>query len=180
MKFGFNSLVFLFYSKVKSGPFCFCTHMGRCLNCRFLRNYWSCEVEVGTYGQINEYMKIYDNPRSRPFIDLYPRSLRFNIFKLLFLKTPGYWSQISYTVSMWWMLGMKICSTVPGHMNKMVSRPIYETHLQKTSSEPRGRWPRNLIYSIEHSSTPNMFKLWPWDHDQLYDIKFCFLMLLHG
>ena len=29
----------LFYSKVKFGPFCFC--MGKCLNCRFPRNYWS-------------------------------------------------------------------------------------------------------------------------------------------
>ena len=34
----------------------------------------------------DEYMTIYDNPRSRQFIDLCPRSLRFNIFKLLCLK----------------------------------------------------------------------------------------------
>ena len=31
-------------------------------------------------------MTIYDNPRSRSFTDLCPRSLTFNIFKFLFLK----------------------------------------------------------------------------------------------
>ena len=46
----------------------------------------ACEVEVGTCRQINEYMTIYDNPRSRSFIDICLRSHRFNIFKLLFLK----------------------------------------------------------------------------------------------
>ena len=35
----------------------------------------ACEVKVGTYIQINEYMMIYDNPRSRSFIDHCPRSL---------------------------------------------------------------------------------------------------------
>ena len=38
-----------------------------------------------------------------------------------------------------WDVGMKICSNVPGHMTKMVSRPIYGKNLQKSpSSEPRG------------------------------------------
>ena len=44
------------------------------------------EVKVGAYSQIYEYMTIYDCPRPRSFIDLYPRSLIFNIFKLLFLR----------------------------------------------------------------------------------------------
>ena len=35
------------------------------------------EVKIGTYSKINEYMTIYDNPRS--ITDLSPRSLRFNI-----------------------------------------------------------------------------------------------------
>ena len=46
----------------------------------------ACEVKVGTYSQINEYMTIYDNPRSRSLIDICLKSLRFNIFRLLFLK----------------------------------------------------------------------------------------------
>ena len=48
-----------------------------------------------------------------------------------------------------WDVGMKLCSHVPGHMTKMASRPIYGKSLQKyPSSEPRGRWPWNLVYSI--------------------------------
>ena len=65
--------------------FGFC--MGKCLNCRFSRNYWSLWGEYRcTYIQINEYTTSYDNLMSRSFIDLFPRSLRFNIFELLFLK----------------------------------------------------------------------------------------------
>ena len=41
------------------------------------------EVKVGTNSKINECMIIYDKPRSRSFIVLCPRSLRF-IFKLHF------------------------------------------------------------------------------------------------
>ena len=40
------------------------------------------EVKVGTYSQINEYMTMYDNPRSGSFTDLCPRSLKLNILKL--------------------------------------------------------------------------------------------------
>ena len=43
------------------------------------------DVNIGVHI-VNENMTIYDNPRSRSFIDLCPRSLRFNIFKLSFLK----------------------------------------------------------------------------------------------
>ena len=41
-------------------------------------------VKARTYSQINEYMTIYDYPRS--FIDLCPRSLRFDIFNIVFLR----------------------------------------------------------------------------------------------
>ena len=53
-------------------------------------NFTFCEGKVGTYSRINEYLTIYDNPRSRSFFDLCSRSLRFNIFKLLFLKKKKY------------------------------------------------------------------------------------------
>ena len=46
----------------------------------------ACEVKVDTYSQINEYVAIYDNRRSKSITDLCPRSLRFNTFKLLFHK----------------------------------------------------------------------------------------------
>ena len=59
-------------------------------------------------------MKLYEHQRSRSFIDLGPRLLRFNIFKFVFLKIvakfhiePPWdigmkidWSKISYEVSM--------------------------------------------------------------------------------
>ena len=44
------------------------------------------DIEVGGYSQLNEYMKLYEYQKSRSFIDLGPRSRRFNIFKLLFLR----------------------------------------------------------------------------------------------
>ena len=43
-----------------------------------------CDIKV--CRQLNEYMNLYEYQRSRSFIDLRPRSLRFNIFKLLFLR----------------------------------------------------------------------------------------------
>ena len=45
-----------------------------------------CDIKVGRYSQLNEYMNLDEYQRSRSFIDLCPRSLRFNIFKLLFLR----------------------------------------------------------------------------------------------
>ena len=46
------------------------------------------DVKVDRYSQLNEHINLYEYQRSRPFIDLgpRPRSLRFNIFKLLFLS----------------------------------------------------------------------------------------------
>ena len=43
------------------------------------------DIKVGRFFQLNESMSFYEYQRSRSFIDLCPRSLRFNIFKLLLL-----------------------------------------------------------------------------------------------
>ena len=65
-----------------------------------------------------------------------------------------------------WDAGMKTCSNVPGHMNKMASSPIYGKNLQESlSSEPRDWWPWNLVYSIWYSSTTKFVQMtlgWPW------------------
>ena len=62
-----------------------------------------CDIKVGRCSQLNEYMNLYEYQRSRSFIDLCPRSLRFNIFKLLLLRNPyGSWSQMSCGASMGW------------------------------------------------------------------------------
>ena len=58
---------------------------------------------------------IYDNPRSRSFIDLCPRSLRFNIFKLLFLKKNANPFEAKFHMEPPWDVRMKSCSNVPGH-----------------------------------------------------------------
>ena len=44
------------------------------------------DIKVGRCSQSDEYTKLYEYQRSRSFIDLHPRSLRLNIFKLLFLR----------------------------------------------------------------------------------------------
>ena len=44
------------------------------------------DIKVSRFSQLNEYMNRYEYQRSRSFIDLCPRSLRFNIFKLLLLR----------------------------------------------------------------------------------------------
>ena len=43
-------------------------------------------IKVGRFIQLNVYMNPYEYQWSRSFIDLCPRSLRFNIFKLLLLR----------------------------------------------------------------------------------------------
>ena len=47
------------------------------------------DINVGGFIQLNEYMNLYEYQRSRSFIDRRPRSLRFNIFKLLLFRTLG-------------------------------------------------------------------------------------------
>ena len=44
------------------------------------------DIKVGRFSQLNEYMNLHEYQRSWSFSDLRPRSLRFNIFKLLLLR----------------------------------------------------------------------------------------------
>ena len=44
------------------------------------------DVKVGRCSKVNDYMNLYEYQRSRSFIDLGLMSLRFNIFKFLFLR----------------------------------------------------------------------------------------------
>ena len=48
--------------------------------------YFSETIVVYRFGQLNEYMNLYEYQWSWSFIDLRPRLLRFNIFKLLLLR----------------------------------------------------------------------------------------------
>ena len=61
------------------------------------------DVKVDKCSQRNDYMNLYEYQRSRSFIDLGPRSLRFNIFKFLFLRNClADWSQILCGASIGW------------------------------------------------------------------------------
>ena len=44
------------------------------------------DIKVGRFSLLNEYMNHYEYQRSMSFIELHPRSLRFNIFSLLLLR----------------------------------------------------------------------------------------------
>ena len=81
-------------------------------------------------------MNLYEYQRSRSFIDLGPRSLRFNIFKLLFLMPI----KANFHVEPPCDREIKECSNGPGHMPNMAAMPIYGKILQNSSSlKPNGR-----------------------------------------
>ena len=50
-----------------------------------------------------------------------------------------------------WEGGTKVGINGPGHMTKMAAMPIYGKNLKKSSPEPAGRFPRNLVCSIGDS-----------------------------
>ena len=76
---------------------------------------------------------IYDSPRSRSFIDLCPRSLRFKHLKTSFPPNNTWPFEAKFHMEPPWDVGMKIC-----HMTKMASSPIYGKNLQIfLSSEPK-------------------------------------------
>ena len=119
-------------------------------------------------------MPIYDNPRSR----------WFNIFKRLFLKTPGFWRQISYWVSMqrWeWKFGpmFRVTSSrwLPGPYMEKKKKHLKISFFRNQEVDYLETWYTALGTQL----FPNWLKWWPWvDHDHFYDSQICFLMLLHG
>ena len=82
----------------------------------------ACEMKVGKYSQINEYMTIYDNTRTRSFIDRFQTS---------FPKKNTRPFEAKFHTEPQWDVGIKICSYVSGHMTKMASMPIYGKKRQK-------------------------------------------------
>ena len=64
-------------------PLCFC--QGNRSKMDFSETIIVYDIKVGRCSQPNEYMKLYEYQRSMSFTDLSPRSLKFNIFELLFL-----------------------------------------------------------------------------------------------
>ena len=67
-------------------PYAFVSEKGKTMD--FSETIVVYDIKVGRCSQPNEYMKFYEYQRPRSFINLRPRSLRFNILKLLFLRNP--------------------------------------------------------------------------------------------
>ena len=76
----------LTYFTVRSNliPYAFVWEKGKIMD--FLETVVVCDIKVGRFSLLNEYMNHYEYQRSRSFIELCPRSLRFNIFNLLLLR----------------------------------------------------------------------------------------------
>ena len=84
-------------------------------------------IKVCRCRQLNEYMILYEYQRPRPFTDLRWRSLKFNIFKLLFLRNCwADWSQISWRASIGWR---KVSTNGLWHMTKMAAMTIHGKNL---------------------------------------------------
>ena len=67
-------------------PYAFVWEKGNIMDSRNYCTVCICDIKVGRVIKPNEYLKLYEYQRSRSFIDLHPKSLRFNIFKFLLLR----------------------------------------------------------------------------------------------
>ena len=108
----------LFYGKVKFGPLCFVWENGKIMD--FSETIVVYDIKVGRCSQLNEYMNLYQYQRSRSFIDLGPRSLRFNIFKLPCLRLLQAKFHIGASIEWGNESTNGLC-----HMTKMAAMPIY-------------------------------------------------------
>ena len=78
-------------------------------------------------------MNQYEYQRSRSFIDLGARSLRYTFLNFFFLETARP-TQGKFHVEPPWDGGMKICSNGPGPITNMAAMPIYDRNLKLSSS----------------------------------------------
>ena len=78
------------------------------------------DIKSGRCSQINEYINLYEYQRSRSFIYLRPRSLRFNIS----LETAKL-IEAKFYLEPPWDERMKVNTNDLCHMTKMAAMPIY-------------------------------------------------------
>ena len=82
LKDGPGSTLTYFTARSNLVPYAFVWEKGKTMD--FSETIVVCVIKAGICSQINEYMNLHEYQRSKLFIDLCPRSLRFNIFKNLF------------------------------------------------------------------------------------------------
>ena len=88
-------------------PLYFC--MGKCLNTRFYRNYWSLWTESWYSCWLSDYMDTYEYQRSRSLFDFCQRSLRL-ILSVIFCCEAARPIKAKFHVEFLWVERMKICS----------------------------------------------------------------------
>ena len=116
------------------------------------------DIKVGRCSQLNVYMNLHEYQRSWSFIDLGPRSLRFFIFELLSSET-AWLIEAKFHVEPPWDGRTKVCSNGPGHVTNMAAMIIYGKNCKKSSLEPKGWWPWNLVCSIGCWSTSKFVQM---------------------
>ena len=118
--------------------------VGRCNQTKWVNGYW----------------------RSRPFLVLGLRSLRFQNSNLFFSQTSGSF-ETKFHMKANGRKEIEVYSNNFGRLTKMATMTIYGKTLQKSSSlEPVGRLPWNLVCSIEDSGPSLFIQImilgWPW------------------
>ena len=82
------------------------------------------DIKVGRCSEQKEYTKLYEYQRSRSFIDLRPRSLRFKHFQTFFIR--NFFSlEAKLIVEPPLDGGMKVSRNGLSHMTKMAAMSIY-------------------------------------------------------
>ena len=81
-----------------------------------------CDIKVGRWSQLNEYMKLYEYQRSRLFTDLGP-SHSDSVFSNFFSSRP---IEVKFHVALWWDGGMEVTfKNDLCHMTNMTPMPIW-------------------------------------------------------
>ena len=136
------------------------------------------DIKVGRWSQLNEYMKLWV-PKVKDIHWPWSKSLRFNIFKLLFLNNGlADWSQISYGASLGWG-NESIFKWSRSHDQDGHHAHIWLKALKILVSGTEKLM--TLKLGLQHQVLTSLFKWWPWvDIDLFYSkVKFgpvCFCM----
>ena len=107
------------------------------------------DIKVGRCSQLNVYMNL-EYQRSRSFVDLRPRSLRFNIFKLPFLRTLETPRPVEakFYLEPSWDGGIKVSTNGLCHMTMSMIKNF--TNLLFWN---QNHWPLTKVTQIQHFQT---------------------------